>query len=182
MALATGELGLYLVTEQKVRSPARRDSPSLTIASHHLNATSIGSAAANRIRGKRRVIGRVHSIFSGAIDVTLRGGLMVSIVREEVGSGPINMVTYLPRGRSMAELGVKKNAEVLRKDGEILIGSKAILVSIRHSRLYRTEKDFPTKLRSISEIRANVAVVARTATRRGHHQGLGTLIPLLVPR
>src|SRR2546422_5917175 len=180
MTLATGELGLNLVTEQKVRSPTRRDSPPSTIASHHLNATSIGSAAANWIRGRGR-IGRVLSIFSGAIDVTLRGDWMISIVREEVGSGPINIVTDLPRGRSMAELGVKKNAEVLRKDGEILIGGKAVLVSMRHSRLYRTEKDFPTKLRSVSEIRANVAVVARTATRRGHHQGLGTLIPLLVP-
>jgi len=106
---------------------------------------------------------------------------MVSIVREEVGSGPINIVTDLPRGRSMAELGVKKNAEVLRKDGEILIGGKAVLVSIQHAKLYRTEMHFPTKPRSISEIRANVAVVARTATRRGHHQGLGGLIPFLVP-
>ena len=147
--------------------------------SHHLNATSIGFAAANRIRG-RRAIGRVHSIFSGAIDVTLRDGSMISIVREEVGSGPINIVTDLPRGRSMAELGDKKNAEVLRKDGEILIGGKAVLVSTQHARLYRTEKEFSTKLRSISEIRANVAVVARTATRKGHHQGLGSLIPLLV--
>src|SRR2546428_14158418 len=127
MALATGELRLlHLVKEQKVRSPTRRDSPPSTVAPHHLNATSIGSAAANRIRGKRRAIGRVHSIFSGAIDVTLRGGLMVSIVREEVGRGPINIVTDLPRGRSMAELGVKKNAELLRKDGEILIGGKEI--------------------------------------------------------
>ena len=123
----------------------------------------------------------MHSIFSGAIDVTLRGGLMVSIVREEVGSGPINIVTDLPRGRSMAELGVKKNAEVLRKDGEILIGGKAVLVSLEHASLYRTEKDFPTKPRSISEIRTNVAAVARTAARRGHHQGLGGLISLLVP-
>jgi len=106
---------------------------------------------------------------------------MVSIVREEVGSGPINIVTDLPRGRSMAELGVEKNAEVLMKDGEILIGGKAILVSLQHARLYRTEKDFPNKLRSFSEIRANVAVVARTAARMGHHQGLGSLIPLLVP-
>jgi len=106
---------------------------------------------------------------------------MLSIVREEVGSGPINIVTDLPRGRSMAELGVKKNAEVLRKDGEILIGGKAVLVSLEHASLYRTEKDFPTKPRSISEIRTNVAAVTRTAARRGHHQGLGGLIPLLVP-
>jgi len=107
---------------------------------------------------------------------------MISIVREEVGSGPINIVTDLPRGRSMAELGVKKNDEVLRKDGEILIGGKkAVLISIQHARLYRTEKDFPTKPRSISEISANVAAVTRTAARRGHHQGLGSLIPLLVP-
>ena len=171
------------MTEQKVASPAkRRDSPPPSIASHHLNATSIGFAAANRIRG-RRAIGRVHSIFSGAIDVTLRDGSMISIVREEVGSGPINIVTDLPRERSMAELGVKKNAEVLRKDGEILIGGKkkAVLVSIQHARLYRTEKDFATELRSLPEIRANVAVVVRTAARKGHHQGLGSLIPLLVP-
>ena len=172
----------HLVIEQKVGSPARMDSPSSTVASHHLNAISIGSAAANRIKGRRRVIGRVHSIFSGAIDVTLQGGSMISIVREEVGSGPINIVTDLPRGRSMAELGVKKNAEVLKKkDGEILIGGTAVLVSIQHAKLYRTEKEFPTKLGSISEIRANVVVVARTVARRGHHQGLGGLIPLLVP-
>ena len=106
---------------------------------------------------------------------------MISIVREEVGSGPINIVTDLPRGKSMAELGVKKYAEVLRKDDEIVIGGTAVLISIQHARLYRTEKDFPTKLRSILEIRANVAVVARTVANRGHHQGLGSLIPLLVP-
>src|SRR5207247_7768613 len=150
MALAKGELGLsHLVTEQKVRSPTGSDSPPSTVAPHHLNATSIGSAAANRIRGKRRAIGRVHSIFSGAIDVTLRGGSMISIVREEVGSGPINIVTDLPRRRSMTELGVKKNGEVLKTDGEILIGGqKAVVVSLQHARLYRTEKDFfPTKLR-----------------------------------
>jgi hypothetical protein len=170
------------VTELKVGLPAkRRDPPPSTVASHHLNATSIGSAAANRIRG-RGAIGRVHSIFSGAIDVALRDGSMISIVREEVGSGPINVLTDLPRERSMAELGVKTKAEVLRKDHEIQIGSKgAVLVSLQHARLYRTEKNFPTKPRSIPEIRANVAAVARTAARRGHNQGLGGLIPLLVP-
>jgi len=171
------------VTEQKVASsPAkRRDSPPSTFASYTLTATWIGFAAANRIRG-RGAIGRVHSIFSGAIDVVLRGGSMVSIVREEVGSGPTNIVTDLPRKMSMAELGVEKSDKVLRKSGEIRIGGKrAVLVSIQHARLYRTEKEFPTKPRSISEIRTNVAAVARTAASRGHHQGLGGLIPLLVP-
>ncbi len=153
--------------------------PPRTSQFHRLSATSIGSTAATRIMG-RRIIGRVHSVFSGAIDIIMPGGSMISVVREEVGRGPINIVTDFPAGRSMTELGVESNQAVLGVNEEILIGGDILLISMRDAKLYEPEKDFLPSLRSSSEIRANLAIVARMATRRGRHEGLGGLIELLI--
>ncbi len=168
-----------MVADETVESPAAMGVSPSTGGLHRLAVTSIGSTAANRIRG-RKVIGRVHSVFNGAIDIIMPGGSMISVVREEVGRGPINIITDFPAGRSMTELGVESNQGVLGKNKEIIIGGDRLLISMRDARLYEPEKDFLPSLRGISEIRANMAIVARMATRRGRHEGLGDLIELLI--
>jgi len=140
-----------------------------------LKATSIGSTAANRIKEKG-LIGRVHSVFSGAIDVVMPGGHMISVVREDVGEGPINIVTELPAEMSMTKLGVESNQDVLRRSDGILFGGDRLLVRLQNATLYTPKRDFRISLRSIPEIRANLAMAAKTATRGGNHEGLGNLI------
>ncbi len=145
---------------------------------HRLVATSIGSSAAVRIHG-RGMIGRVHSVFGGAIDVIVTAGSMFSIVREEVGAGPINIVTNLPVGKKMTEMGVESGQEVLRRGEDLVVGGGRLLISLRGARVYMPEVRFH-RVNDTPKIRQNVAIVARTAEKLGNDQGLGGLIERIV--
>jgi len=160
-------------------SLAKGDPALSAITSHRLVATSIGSTAANRIRG-REVIGRVHSVFKGAIDILMPSGSIISVVREDVGRGPINIVTDLPGERSMTELEVESKQAVLVTNQDMRIGGDRLLISMRGAGLYEPEKDFRPGLRQVSEIKENLTIAAEMAKKSGHHEGLGDLIGPLI--
>ena len=141
-------------------------------------ATFIGTSAADRIK-ERGIIGRVHSVFGGAIEVIVPGGSMFSVVREDVGAGPINILTNLPVGKRMTETGVEGGQEVVRRGEDLVVGGGRLLISLQGVSVYRPQASF-RKVKDIPSIRRNVVIVARTAEKLGNHQGLGGLIGRIV--
>ncbi len=102
---------------------------------HRLVAKSIGSSAAVRIEGSG-VIGRVHSVFGGAIDVTATTGSMFSIVREDSGAGPVNIVTNFSVGKRMTEMEVESGQEVERRGEELVVGGGRLLISLQGAKVF----------------------------------------------
>jgi hypothetical protein len=86
-----------------------------------LTAQSIGLSAADRtnIQGK---IGQIHSIFKRVINVTVRDTRLLSVVGQEVGQGPLNIVVNIPSHINLMAIRIKRGDIVTRIGESIIIG------------------------------------------------------------
>jgi uncharacterized protein DUF2877 len=74
---------------------------------------------------------------------------------------------------------VESGQEVERRGEELVVGGGRLLISLLGATVYKPKLDF-RGVKSGSEIKRNVAIVARTAEKLGKHQGLGDLIGRLL--
>ena len=142
------------------------------------NVYSIGESAAERIQ-RAEMIGRVHSVFRNAINISTPDNTLVSVVRRDVGSGPINILTNLPANIDLTQADVEVNHPVTRIDSFLDIGRGRIIISIENARKYLSPKESYDKILPIHKIRDNIHGLKIVAIRHGRSQGLGQLIPLM---
>jgi len=140
-----------------------------------LKAIFIGSTAASRIFNQKR-IGRVHSVFRRAFNVLTSENQLISVVRADVGKGPINIVTNLPQSVSMTSIGVKKNYEVLKVDDSITVGNNVLVISTKNAKQWKPRKKFRGNLLTIKKIRDNLKTVKEVTYSHGRFDGLAQLI------
>ena len=140
-----------------------------------LEAIFIGSTAASRSSNQER-IGQVHSVFRRAFNVLISDKQLISVVRGDVGKGPINIVTNLPQYISMTSIGVRKNYEVLKVDDLIVVGNNALIISTKNAKQWKPRKEFQGNLLTIKKMRDNLTIVKEVTFSYGRFGGLGQLI------
>lgn len=162
------------------KSSERTDSsqPMKIIHPFHLEAISIGSTAASRILGHER-IGIVHSVFRRVFNILIPSKRLISVVREDVGRGPINIVINLPQSMSMTSVGVEKNQRVMKVDDSIIVGNNRVIISTNNARRWEVPKNFREHVLKIEKIRENLATVKQTMDPYGRFDGLGQLMAYL---
>lgn len=140
-----------------------------------VEAIFIGSTAARRSFNQGR-IGRVHSVFKRAFNILTSENRLISVVRADVGKGPINIVMNLPRYMDMTSIGVRRNHEVVKVDDLIMVGNDVLTISIKNAKQWKPRKDFRGNLVPNERIRDNLMTVKEVTCSYGSFSGLGQLI------
>jgi len=141
----------------------------------YVRAVYIGSTAARCILNKTR-IGSVHSVFRRVINIRVPGNRLISVVRADVGRGPINIGVSVPMSANFALMGVEQKNEVLRIDDSIIIGNNSLIISSKDADYSKPARECPDDLISIELIKQNLEMVKEVASSQGHLGGLGQLI------
>lgn len=139
-----------------------------------LETSFIGSTAARRIVNQKR-IGQVHSVFRRTFNVLTLDNQLISVVRRDIGKGPINIVTNLPQYMNMTSIGIRKNFEVLKINDLILVG-KNVLISTKNAQQWKPQKKFRSNLLTSKKIRDNLMKVKEATCVFGQFSGLGQVI------
>jgi hypothetical protein len=158
------------------------DSESLYYGSDHhgkslyLNAQSIGLSADERIQ-KQGKIGLIHSIFQRVINITVLENRLISLVGQEIGQGPLNILVNIPNHINLSTIGIKEGDIVKRVGESIVIGENIIVISTQLIELWDPKRKFQDSLLPIKTIMANVEIMRNIVLASGHLSGLGELIP-----
>ncbi|KKL74153.1 hypothetical protein LCGC14_2067750 [marine sediment metagenome] len=143
----------------------------------YLNAQSIGLSAADRIHIQGK-IGLIHSIFQRVINITLLGNRLISLVGQDVGQGPLNILVNIPNHINFSTIGIKKGDIVTRISESIVLGENAIVISTQWTELWEPKRNFRTILQPLKTIIANVEIMKNITLTSNYLGGLGELIPL----
>jgi len=164
-------------TEEVVMKGEETDFSRSTMITHplRLEATFIGSTAASRSFNQEK-IGQVHSVFRRAFNVLTSDNQLISVVREDVGKGPINIVTNLPQCISMTSIGIKRNYEVLKVNDLITVGNNVLIISTKNAKQWKPRKKFGGNLLAIKKIEDNLTIVKEITCSYGCFDGLAQLI------
>jgi len=142
----------------------------------YLNAQSIGLSAADRIQIQGK-IGLIHSIFQRVINITVLENRLISLVGQEVGQGPLNILVDIPYHINLLTIGLKKGDIVRRISESIVIGENVILISTQWTGLWEPKRKFQASLQPLKTIMANIEIMRTVALDSNHLSGLGELIP-----
>jgi hypothetical protein len=150
-------------------------------SSHHakslyLNAQSIGLSADNRIQIQGK-IGLIHSIFQRVINIVVLENRLISLVGQEVGQGPLNILVNIPNHINLSTIGIKKGDIITRVGESIVIGKNVIVISTQSTELWDPKREFQASLLPLKIIMANIEIVRDIALASDHLSGLGELIP-----
>lgn len=145
------------------------------VASLHLNTYSIGLSAIDRIQIDK--IGKIHSIFQRVINITVLENRLISLVGQEVGQGPLNILVNFPTHMDLTNVGIKKGDVVTRIGKLIVIGKNAIVISTEWAELWKPRRNFQGSLQPLKTIIANIKILREIALASDHLSGLGELIP-----
>jgi hypothetical protein len=140
------------------------------------NARSIGLPANDRIHVQGK-IGVVHSIFRRVINITALENRLITVVGQEVGQGPLNILVDIPGSLDLLTIGINKGDTVSQVDDTIVIGENVLVISTQSAELWRPNRNFQTNLQSIRHIITNIEYLSDFALNFGHLNGLGELIP-----
>ncbi len=148
------------------------------IKSLYLNAQSIGLSVYDRIQ-KQGKIGLIHSIFQRVINIIVLENRLFSLVGQEVGQGPLNILVNIPNHIDLSTIGIKKGDTVTRIGESIVIGENAIVISIQLAELWEPKRKFQDSLLPLKIIIANIKIMRDVALVSDHLSGLGELIPFV---
>ena len=140
-----------------------------------LEAIFIGSTAVSRSFNQER-IGQVHSVFRRVFNVLTSNNQLISVVRGDVGKGPINIVTNLPQCISMTSIGIRRNYEVLKVDDLIIVGNNVLMISTKNAKQWKPRKEFRGNLLTIKKIIDNLTIVKEVTCSYGRFGGLAQLM------
>ena len=144
--------------------------------SFYLNARSIGLSADERIQTQGKM-GLIHSIFQRVINITVLENRLISLVGQEVGQGPLNILVNIPIHINLSSIGIKKGDIVTRVGEMIVIGEDVIVLSIHGIELWAPKRSFKASLQPLKIIKANIENMKDIALDYDHLSGLGELIP-----
>ena len=142
----------------------------------YLNAQSIGLSAADRIQIQGK-IGLIHSIFQRVINITVLENRLISLVGQEVGQGPLNILVNIPYHINLLTIGIKKGDVVTRVSESIVIGENAIVISTKWTELWEPKRKFQVRLLPLKIVMANIEIMRNIALDSDYLSGLGELIP-----
>lgn len=146
-------------------------------ASLHLSAHSIGLSVTDRIQlGK---IGKIHSTFQRVINIVTLKNRLISLVGQEVGQGPFNILVNIPTYMDLINVGVNKGDVVTRVGKLIVIGKNAIVLSTEWAELWKPRRIFQSSLQPIRIIMMNLEILREIALASDHLSGLGELISFI---
>lgn len=143
----------------------------------YLNAQSIGLSADDRIQIQGK-IGVIHSIFQRVINITVLENRLISLVGQEVGQGPLNILVNIPNRINLSTIGIKRGDIVTRVGESIVIGENVIVISTQWTELWEPKRKFQDSLQPLKTIMANIEIIRDIALASDHLSGLGELIPL----
>lgn len=142
----------------------------------YFNAQSIGLSAQDRIQIQGK-IGLIHSIFQRVINITVLENRLISLVGQEVGQGPLNILVNIPSHINLSTIGIKRGDIVTRIGESIVIGENAIVISTKMTELWESKINFQASLQPLKIIMANIEIMKNIALASDHLSGLGELIP-----
>jgi len=142
-----------------------------------LRATSIGLEAQKIIPNQGRV-GRIQGVFKDSLNIILPNDRVMSIVRSDIGRGPMSIVTNLQPAVSMLSIGVSIGDDVYRVGGSFAIGRDILTVSTDGAEKYEPTTGFETPLR-FEDIKKNLVTMKELALTSGRNGGLGELIEFI---
>jgi hypothetical protein len=142
----------------------------------YLNTQSIGLSANERIQTQGK-IGLVHSIFQRVINITTLENRLITLVGQEVGRGPLNILVNIPNNINLSTIGIKRGDIVTRVGESIVIGENVIVISTQGIKLWEPKRDFQANLQPLKTIMANIEIMRDIALASEHLSGLGELIP-----
>ncbi len=140
-----------------------------------LDAHSIGVSAADRIQMQGK-IGLIHSIFKRVINITVLENRLISMVGQEVGQGPLNILVNIPIDMNLTTIGIKKGDVVTRVGESLIVGENIIVISTKWVELWKPRKNFQGGLQPLTTIIANIEILKDVALASDHFSGLGELI------
>ncbi len=140
-----------------------------------LDAHSIGVSAADRIQIQGK-IGLIHSIFKRVINITVLENRLISMVGQEVGQGPLNILVNIPIGMNLTTIGIKKGDVVTRVGESLIVGENVIVISTKWVELWKPRRNFQGGLQPLTTIIANIEILKDVALASDHFNGLGELI------
>jgi len=143
----------------------------------YLNAQSIGLSAYNRIQIQGK-IGLIHSIFQRVTNIIMLEDRLISLVGQELGKGPLNILVNIPNHINLSTIGIKKGDIVTRVGESIVIGENVIVISTRWTKIWEPKRKFIASLQPLKVIMANIEIMRDIALTSDHLSGLGELIPL----
>lgn len=142
----------------------------------YLNAQSIGLSADYRIQIQGK-IGMIHSIFQRVINIIMLENRLISLVGQEVGQGPLNILVNIPNHINLSTIGIKKGDIVSRVGESIVIGENVIVISTRWAKLWEPKRNLQASLQPLKTIMANIEIMRNLALSSDYLNGLGELIP-----
>jgi len=140
-----------------------------------LQAKTVGASAVRRVR-MHRSLGRVHSVFKEVFNIVTENEELISVVSQNVGPGPINIVVDLPSQLTMFSLGVSQG-QLVFSEGDMLLISSNVEISMKYASEYRPCRRF--KASELNVIKRNLEIVKKVALREGNFTGVGELIKCL---
>ncbi|HID90857.1 TPA: DUF2877 domain-containing protein [Candidatus Bathyarchaeota archaeon] len=142
-----------------------------------IRAISVGSTASRVLR--RDVVGEVQSVFDRTFNVAFpepsSGDItLIGIARGGMPNGPFNIVTDVPKSRSMRAFDIDRGIRVKRVGESLLVGDR-LSVQLGNARVWRprTHVNNPSDVRDI--LRA-LEVVRGIAINNVHKGGLGQML------
>jgi len=156
-------------------SESSYDSSDGQVESLLLSARSIGLSAEDRIKPNGK-IGFIHSIFQRVINIAIPKNRLISIVGQEVGQGPLNILVRIPSQVDLTAIEIKRGDPVTRVGESIIIGRNLIVISTESAKLWAPRMNFRQNLQPIKTIMANIDILIQSTLASDRLNGLGELI------
>jgi hypothetical protein len=100
-------------------------------------------------------IGKIHSRFSGAINILFSDGMLASIVNADVSPGPFNIVVGLPKALILGALELTEGQDVYLSPDNLIVGD--LRIDIGSAPVYRSRHGFADSLLEPFEIEDNIS-------------------------
>lgn len=138
-----------------------------------LCAISVGSVALKKIQLEGR-LGRVHSIFRRAFNILTEDTRIITVVQEELGRGPTNIVLGSSSSPDMTRLGIRVNDTVLRTREIIEVGNR-VTISLTIAKEWKCPQTIKGPCSANEEIYQSLCRVIRMLTFRKQTIGFAGL-------
>jgi hypothetical protein len=140
----------------------------------YLKALSIGVEAFKIIK-ENGLIGYVSEVFDRTFHVKTLFDEIITIAREDVFNGPINIITDASRNNVISKLNVKIGDEVNRIDDTIWIKDK-LAITVHDAKLWTAKRRNLRFVFNIENLNRNLQLVKHLIAVEGQQKGLGQLV------
>ncbi len=111
-----------------------------------------------------RFEGKVHSIFSKALNIKIEQNELISIVAAEKLNGPNRILLQLPEDEDFFSFGIKKEARTVGTTQKISIDNGNFLISLREAKKWSPKIEIKGKTSS-ARVRDNLTFLSKSEER-----------------